>query len=89
MTTDEVATLAVAFLHTGGLVAAPAIAVAGFIGALVGVVQTATQVNEPSIAYAAKVLALVALFALIGPAVCDQVLRYTRASFDAIAHVSE
>ena len=89
MTTDEVATLAVDFLRAGAMLAAPAVAVAAAVGVIVGVIQTATQINEPSVSYAAKVVAMVALFALVGPALCDQMLRYTRASFDAIAHVSE
>jgi len=89
VTTDEVTTLAIGFLQAGVFLAAPAVAVAAAVGVAIGVIQTATQVNEPSVSYAAKVVALFALFALAGPALCDQVLRYTRASFESIAHVSE
>jgi len=89
MTTDEMTTLAIGFLKAGVLLAAPAVAISAVIGVAVGVVQTATQVNEPSVSYAAKGVALFALFALAGPALSDQVMRYTRASFEAIAHVTE
>ena len=89
MTTDEVTTLAVHFLEAGVFLAAPAVAVAACVGVGVGVVQTATQVNEPSVSYAAKVVALFALFALAGPALGDQVIRYTRSTFEAVGKVTE
>lgn len=89
MTTDGAMTILGNFLETGLYVAAPLLAVAVVIGVGIGVVQTATQINEPAIAYAAKVAGLVALTLFAGPAIADKLLGYTRDTFRSIAHVVE
>jgi flagellar biosynthetic protein FliQ len=89
MTTDEAATIAVRFMETTLLVASPLFAVAVVVGVLVGVLQTATQIQEPSIAFVSKVTALVVVGALVGPAMAEKLMAYTRASFEAIARVTE
>lgn len=89
MTTDEAMTIAVRFMETGITVAAPLLGIAVVIGVGMGVLQTATQIQEPSIAYAAKVAGIVALTLFAGPAIAEKLLAYTRASLEAIAHVTE
>lgn len=89
MTTDGAMTILGNFLETGLYVAAPLLAVAVVIGVGIGVVQTATQINEPAIGYAAKVAGLVALTLFAGPAIADKLLGYTRDTFRSIAHVVE
>jgi flagellar biosynthesis protein FliQ len=89
MTTDGAITLLSKFGETGLYVAVPLLAVAAIVGVLVGVIQTATQINEPAIAYASKVAAIVALTLLAGPAMADKLLGYTKDSFGSIAHVVE
>lgn len=89
MTTDGAMTILSHFLETGLYVAAPLLAVAVVIGVGIGVVQTATQINEPAIAYAAKVAGLVALTLFAGPAIADKLLGYTRDTFRSITHVVE
>jgi len=89
MTTDGAITLLSKFGEIGLYVAIPLLAVAAIVGVLAGVVQTATQINEPAIAYAAKVAAIVALALLAGPAMADKLLGYTKDSFGSIAHVVE
>lgn len=89
MTTDGAITLLSKFGETGLYVAIPLLAVAAIVGVVVGVLQTATQINEPAIAYAAKVAGVVALVLLAGPAMADKLLSYTKNSFGSIAHVVE
>ncbi|MFO0553008.1 MAG: flagellar biosynthetic protein FliQ [Polyangiaceae bacterium] len=89
MTTDGAATLITRFTETALYVATPILVVAAIVGVFVGIVQTATQINEPAIAYAAKVVGLVALLLLAGPLLTDKLLTYTRQSFAAIAEVVE
>lgn len=67
---------------TGPMFAASLVA-----GVLVGIVQTATQINEASISYAAKVGALIMTLVLIGPIIASRAVGYARRSFESIADV--
>ena len=87
MTTDGAMTLLTRFVETAVFVAAPILAVAALVGIMVGIVQTATQINEPAIPYAAKVVAVVLLTVLAGPAIADKILTYTRDTFQAVSRV--
>jgi flagellar biosynthesis protein FliQ len=89
MTTDSAITLLTRFVEVSLYVGMPLLAVAAVVGVVVGVLQTATQINEPAIAYAAKVAGMLAVILFVGPAIFDKMLAYTRASFDAVAHVVE
>ncbi len=89
MTTDGAISLLSRFGETGLYVALPLLAVAAVVGVVVGVLQTATQINEPAIAYAAKVAGVVALALVLGPAIADKLLTYTKDSIGSVAHVVE
>jgi flagellar biosynthetic protein FliQ len=89
MTTDAAVTLLTKFVEISLYVGMPLLAVAAVVGVVVGVIQTATQINEPAIAYAAKVAGMLAIILFVGPAIFDKMLAYTRGSFDAVAHVVE
>ncbi len=87
MTNDHALQLISTFVQTTLAATGPVLGVALVVGTGVGVLQTATQVNEPSIAYAVKVAGLVALLLVAGPALAEKVLSYTRATFGDVAHV--
>ena len=76
----------------GGLVAVlwiagPLLLVVLVVGVLVGVVQAATQLNEPTIAFIAKAAALtVALFAL-GNLLLGHIVEYTTLPILRIPHL--
>ncbi len=89
MTTDGAISLITRFVETSLYVAMPLLLVAAVVGILVGVIQTATQINEPAIAYAAKVAGMLAVILFLGPMIFDKLLLYTRTSFDSIATVVE
>jgi flagellar biosynthesis protein FliQ len=56
-------------------------------GVAVGVVQAATQVNEPSISYLVKVTVFAAVVVLAGPSLAAHAVSYARQSFEAIGQV--
>lgn len=87
MTTDGAVSLMTRFIETGLYVALPLLVVAAVVGVVIGVLQTATQINEPAIGYAAKVAGMIAVVLFLGPIIFDKLLGYTRASFESIANV--
>ena len=87
MTSDHALELVQAFTQTTLVAVGPVLGIAAVLGTVVGVMQTATQIQEPSIAYAVKVAGLTALFLVAGPALAQKIVSYTHASFEGIAHV--
>jgi len=87
VTVEHALTLLLAFLQAAIVLVGPVLAVAAVIGTLTGVLQTATQIQEPSIAYAAKVLGIVVLLLFAGPAMIDKALSYTKTCFADVARV--
>ena len=68
-------------------VAGPLLLASLVAGLLVGVIQTATQVNEPSVSFLVKTGAVLAVLVALGGVLVAQVTSYTRESFGAIADV--
>ena len=66
MTTDGAVELLRNALIVAALVVGPMLAVALFVGLIVGVLQAATQVNEASISFVTKLIAIVATFVVLG-----------------------
>jgi flagellar biosynthetic protein FliQ len=56
-------------------------------GLLVGIVQTATQVNEPSVSFLAKTVAVITIMVVMGGVLVQQVTSYARRSFASISDV--
>jgi flagellar biosynthetic protein FliQ len=63
---------------------APALLVILVIGLLLGILQAATQVNESSVAFVPKVLALLVFFMLAGPLLLRSLVDYTRSIIERI-----
>lgn len=60
------------------LVASPVLLVTLVIGLMVSVFQAATQINDPSLSFIPKVLAVLATFALAGPWMLTVITDYMR-----------
>lgn len=75
-----------AFIVTG-IVSGPMIAAALIVGLIVGVLQAATQINEASISFVAKLLAVVITFALFGAWTLQELVDFTARSFTSISSV--
>ncbi len=68
-------------------VGGPLLLVVLAVGVVVGIIQAATQLNEPTIAFVAKAIALtVALFAT-GSFLLGTLVEYTTALFQRLPHM--
>lgn len=87
MTTDG----AIDLLRNAMIIAAqsagPVLLAALIVGLLTGVFQTATQVNEASVSYLAKVIAVAATLVVMGPLILTGLIDYTRTSIRAISGI--
>ena len=76
----------------GGLVttlwiAGPLLLAVLVTGVVVGVVQAATQLNEPTIAFVAKAIALTAALFATGSYLLGVLVEYTTALFQRLPHL--
>ncbi|MDO6460387.1 flagellar biosynthesis protein FliQ [Granulosicoccaceae sp. 1_MG-2023] len=78
MTPDTVITIGHDALTVTVMVAAPLLLSALAVGLLVGMFQAATQVNEMTLSFIPKLLALVFVLFATGPWILTTMLNYTR-----------
>jgi flagellar biosynthetic protein FliQ len=67
--------------------AAPAIMTALVVGVLAGILQTITQVNEASVSFVLKMLAVCVALAAVGSHMMSRSVDYTRRTIGGIADV--
>lgn len=78
MTPESVMTLGRTALEITILVSAPVLLVTLVVGLVVSVFQAATQINDPSLSFIPKVLAVLITFALAGPWMLTVMTDYMR-----------
>jgi flagellar biosynthetic protein FliQ len=66
------------------LLAAPLLLVALVVGLVVGVFQAATQINEMTLSFIPKLIALAATLAIAGPWMLKLIVSYTRELIESI-----
>jgi flagellar biosynthetic protein FliQ len=66
------------------LLAAPLLLVALVVGLLVGVFQAATQINEMTLSFIPKLVAMAVVIAIAGPWMLKVLVSYTRALIQSI-----
>lgn len=66
------------------LVSAPVLAAALVVGLLVSLFQAVTQINEATLAFVPKLLAVIAVFAIAGPWMLTMLVEYIRRILEAI-----
>lgn len=66
------------------MLAMPLLLVALVVGLLVGVFQAATQINEMTLSFIPKLLAMTAAMAIAGPWMLKILVSYTRELFESI-----
>ena len=76
----------------GGLVATlwiagPLLLVVLVVGVVIGVIQAATQINEPTIAFVAKAAALTAALFALGSLLLGHLVEFTILLFQRIPHL--
>ncbi len=84
MTPEMVLTVARESLTVTVMVAAPLLLAALVTGVLVGVLQAATQINEMTLSFIPKLLALVLMLLAAGPWMLQLLTSYTRVLFNNI-----
>jgi flagellar biosynthetic protein FliQ len=87
MNPAQAATLLSDMFRTMLFVVGPVLGAALVAGVFVGIVQTATQINDPSISFLVKAAALALVSVLLGPQLVSYVLDYAHSTFGAIAQV--
>lgn len=68
-------------------IAGPPLAAALIIGLVVGVIQTATQVNEATVLFVVKVVGVAIIFAAFGPTMVRSLVEYTRDTIGSMTKV--
>ena len=87
MTPELVVDLVQQALQVGILVAAPMLLAALLAGLIVSVFQAATQINEMTLPFVPKLLALFAAAVLAGPWMLGLMVDFTRRLFSSIPGV--
>lgn len=87
MTVDGVAELFVKALIIATKVAGPMLLATLLVGLIVGILQAATQVNEASISFIAKLLAMTAIVVILGSWTLRQLVDYTERTISSISEV--
>jgi flagellar biosynthetic protein FliQ len=89
MTPESVLNLGQQALQLALLLAAPLLLVSLAVGLLVGVFQAATQINEMTLSFIPKLLAMAATLMLAGPWMLQLLVEFTHRlieSIPAVAH---
>lgn len=74
-------------LWTAVLATGPAVLATVVVGLIVAVLQAATQVNDQSVAFAPKALAIVLALIVGGPFMMNELVRFTHGVFAALARM--
>jgi flagellar biosynthetic protein FliQ len=84
MTPETVMTIGQHALELTLLLAAPLLLVALLVGLMIGVFQAATQINEMTLSFIPKLLAIAATLLIAGPWMLKMVVDYTRGLFQSL-----
>ena len=84
MTEEFVVRLAMDALWTGLKVAGPILIVTLVVGLVISTIQAVTQVNEATLNFVPKALALIATLALLGPWMLNTLVSYTASIFNGL-----
>ena len=87
MTPDTVNDLLIRALVVGAKVAGPALLITLTVGLIIGVLQAATQINEASISFIAKLLAVMGTIVLMGSWSLRKLMEYTTHTITSIADI--
>ena len=84
MTPESVMTIGSQAIHMSLLLGAPLLLVALVVGLVISIFQAATQINEATLSFIPKLLAVFATMVLAGPWMLAQMLDYMRQLFSSI-----
>jgi len=84
MSPETVVTVGRHALEMTLMLAAPLLLTALAVGLIVGIFQAATQINEMTLSFIPKLLAMAAVLALTGPWMLRTLVEYTRGLIESI-----
>ncbi len=84
MTPETILSIGSRALEITLLLAAPLLLVALLTGLVVGAFQAATQINESTLSFIPKLLAVAATLVITGPWMLKVLISYTRELFESI-----
>ena len=84
MTQDTVVSIVTHAMEVGLKIALPVLLVGLVIGLVVSILQAVTQIQEQTLSFIPKILALAAVLVVGGPWMLSQLLAYTRDLWSAI-----
>jgi flagellar biosynthetic protein FliQ len=87
MSPETVMSIASRALEITFLLAAPMLVVALVTGLIIGAFQAATQINEQTLSFIPKLLALALTMVVAGPWMLKVLLSYTRELFESIPNL--
>jgi flagellar biosynthetic protein FliQ len=76
-----------ALLWTAVLVTGPSVLAAVVIGLVMAILQAATQINDQTVAFAPKAIAIVVALVVGGPFMLAELVHFTHGIFAAIARL--
>ena len=74
-------------LWTAVLVTGPAVLATVVVGLIMAIIQAATQVNDQSVAFAPKAIAIVVALIVGGPFMLSELVHFTHGVFAAMARM--
>ncbi len=87
MTVDAATELFVKALFIAAKIAGPALLVTLVVGLIIGVLQAATQVNEASISFVAKLVFVMLTVVILGSWSLRQLVNYTTRTIGSISEI--
>jgi len=84
---DQAVALMANLMQVTAFVVGPLLFAALISGVGVGVLQTATQINEASISFLVKVGTVMLVMIVLGPRLASYAIEYARKDFEAIAQI--
>jgi len=87
MTPETVVTVGRHALEMTLMLAAPLLLTALAVGLIVGIFQAATQINEMTLSFIPKLLAMAAVLAITGPWMLRTLVEYTRNLIESIPSI--
>lgn len=87
MTPDTVIKLAEQSIYTIIMVAAPMLLIALGVGLIVSVFQAMTQIQEQTLAFVPKIIAVFISIVLFGPWMLTRLLDFTRNLYQQLPHL--
>lgn len=87
MTPETIMSMGNQAMQVSLVVGAPLLLVALVVGLVISIFQAATQINEATLSFIPKLLAVFATLVIVGPWMLGQMLDYIRALFMSIPQI--